>query len=90
MGHCTNMVAGIVGAGMDSTLTNCTVENTTLTANGLEKAATWGDNVHDIGLVGGGLENCTLTGCSASNSTVTINGVYAYGIGGLAGCAMTR
>lgn len=89
MGTAPNMVAGIVGAGMDSTLTNCTVENTTLTANGLEKAATWGDNVHDIGLVGGGLENCTLTGCSASNSTVTINGVYAYGIGGLAGCAMT-
>lgn len=84
-----NMVAGIVGAGMDSTLTNCTVENTTLTANGLDAATALGDNVHDIGLVGGGLEGCTLSGCSASDSTVTVTGPYAFGIGGLSGCAMS-
>lgn len=84
-----NMVAGIVGAGMDSTLTNCTVKNTTLTANGLNAATALGDNVHDIGLVGGGLEGCTLSGCSASDSTVTVTGPYAFGIGGLSGCAMS-
>ena len=83
-----NMMAGIVGAGMDSTVTGCTVENTELTANGFGNADGWGTNVHDIGLLGGGLEDTSLSGCTVQNSTIEITGPSAYGIGGLSGCAM--
>ncbi len=83
-----NMVAGIVGAGMSSTVTDCTVANTKLTANGFETADGWGSNVHDIGLVGGGLEGTSLSGCTVQDSSITIDGPSAFGVGGLSGCAM--
>lgn len=83
-----NMVAGIVGAGMDSTIKNCTVNNTNLNVTGLSKATAWGDNVHDIGLLGGGLESTSLENCTVTDSTINITGAYTFGIGGLSGCAM--
>ena len=83
-----NMVAGIVGAGMDSTIRNCTVENTNLNVAGFSSADGWGTNVHDIGLLGGGLEGTSLYSCKAKNSAISITGPYTFGIGGLSGCAM--
>ncbi len=83
-----NMVAGIVGAGMDSTIKNCTVENTKMTVTGLTQAAGWGTNVHDMGLLGGGLEGTPLEGCTVKNSELSVTGAYSFGIGGLSGCAM--
>lgn len=83
-----NMVAGIVGAGMDSTIKNCTVENTKMTVTGLTQAAGWGTNVHDMGLLGGGLEGTSLEGCTVKNSELSVTGAYSFGIGGLSGCAM--
>ncbi|WP_369282132.1 S-layer homology domain-containing protein [Oscillibacter sp. GMB15532] len=85
-----NMVAGIVGAGMDSTILNCDVSGTTLTMDGISGAAYSGANVHDAGLVVGGMEGCTLENCTATGGgvEVTTAGEYAFGIGGLAGCAI--
>ena len=83
-----NMVAGIVGAGMDSTIKNCTVENTKMTVTGLTQAAGWGSNVHDMGLLGGGLEGTSLEDCTVKNSELIVTGAYSFGIGGLSGCAM--
>ena len=83
-----NMVAGIVGAGMDSTIKNCSVENTKMTVTGLTQAAGWGTNVHDMGLLGGGLEGTSLEGCTVKNSELSVTGAYSFGIGGLSGCAM--
>ena len=83
-----NMVAGIVGAGMDSTIKDCTVENTKMTVTGLQQAAGWGSNVHDMGLLGGGLEGTSLEGCTVKNSELIVTGAYSFGIGGLSGCAM--
>ena len=83
-----NMVAGIVGAGMDSTIKDCTVENTKMTVTGLTQAAGWGTNVHDMGLLGGGLEGTSLEGCTVKNSELIVTGAYSFGIGGLSGCAM--
>ena len=83
-----NMVAGIVGAGMDSNIKNCTVNNTNLNVTGLSKATAWGENVHDIGLLGGGLESTSLENCTVTDSTINITGAYTFGIGGLSGCAM--
>lgn len=83
-----NMVAGIVGAGMDSTIKDCTVENTKMTVTGLTQAAGWGTNVHDMGLLGGGLEGTSLEGCTVKNSELKVTGAYSFGIGGLSGCAM--
>lgn len=83
-----NMVAGIVGAGMDSTIKNCTVENTKMTVTGLTQAAGWGSNVHDMGLLGGGLEGTSLEDCTVKNSELSVTGAYSFGIGGLSGCAM--
>ena len=83
-----NMVAGIVGAGMDSTIKDCTVENTKMTVTGLTQAAGWGTNVHDMGLLGGGLEGTSLEGCTVKNSELSVTGAYSFGIGGLSGCAM--
>ena len=83
-----NMVAGIVGAGMDSTIKKCTVENTKMTVTGLAQAAGWGSNVHDMGLLGGGLEGTSLEGCTVKNSELSVTGAYSFGIGGLSGCAM--
>lgn len=89
-GNAANMVAGIVGAGMDSTILNCDVSGTTLTMDGISGAAYSGGNVHDAGLVAGGLEGCTLENCTASDGSVEVTaaGVFAFGIGGLAGCAI--
>ena len=83
-----NMVAGIVGAGMDSTIKGCTVENTKMTVIGLTQAAGWGTNVHDMGLLGGGLEGTSLEGCTVKNSELSVTGTYSFGIGGLSGCAI--
>ena len=83
-----NMVAGIVGAGMDSTIKNCSVENTKMTVTGLTEANGWGTNVHDMGLLGGGLEGTSLEGCTVKNSELSVTGAYSFGIGGLSGCAM--
>ena len=83
-----NMMAGIVGAGMDSTVTGCKVEKTTLTATGFGNADGWGTNVHDIGLLGGGLENTSLSDCTVQDSSIEITGPSAFGVGGLSGCAM--
>ena len=83
-----NMVAGIVGAGMDSNIKNCTVNNTNLTAAGVDYATAWGENVHDIGLLGGGLESTSLENCTVADSAINITGAYTFGIGGLSGCAM--
>ena len=83
-----NMVAGIVGAGMDSTIKSCTVNNTNLNVTGLGNAAAWGENVHDIGLLGGGLESTSLENCTVADSAINITGAYTFGIGGLSGCAM--
>lgn len=86
-GAAPNMIAGIVGAGMDSTIANCSVADTTITVNCISNATTWGENVHDIGLVGGGLEGCNLANCSAGDSSIIADGAYCFGIGGLSGCA---
>ena len=83
-----NMVAGIVGAGMDSNIKNCTVNNTNLNVTGLGNATAWGENVHDIGLLGGGLESTSLENCTVADSAINITGAYTFGIGGLSGCAM--
>ncbi|MBS4880758.1 MAG: S-layer homology domain-containing protein [Firmicutes bacterium] len=83
-----NMVAGIVGAGMDSTIKGCTVENTKMTVTGLTQAAGWGSNVHDMGLLGGGLAGTSLEGCTVKNSELSVTGTYSFGIGGLSGCAI--
>ncbi|WP_312279974.1 S-layer homology domain-containing protein [Oscillibacter sp.] len=89
-GNAANMVAGIVGAGMDSTILNCDVSGTTLTMDGISGAAYSGANVHDAGLVAGGMEGCTLEKCTATDGSVEVTtaGEYAFGIGGLAGCAI--
>lgn len=83
-----NMVAGLVGAGMKSTITDCKVEKTNLTAAGVDNATAWGENVHDMGLLGGGLESTPLEDCTVADSTINITGDYTFGIGGLSGCAM--
>lgn len=89
-GNAANMVAGIVGAGMDSTILNCDVSGTTLTMDGISGAAYSGANVHDAGLVAGGMEGCTLENCTATGGSVEVTtaGAFAFGIGGLAGCAI--
>lgn len=88
-GAAPNMVAGVVGAGMDSNISGCDITGTTLTMESVSDAAALGGNVHDAGLVGGGLEGCNLKECSAENSRVTVNGAYCFGIGGLSGCAIS-
>ncbi|WP_312636269.1 S-layer homology domain-containing protein [Oscillibacter sp.] len=89
-GNAANMVAGIVGAGMDSTILNCDVSGTTLTMDGISGATGSGENVHDAGLVAGGMEGCTLENCTATGGSVEVTdaGAFAFGIGGLAGCAI--
>jgi len=88
-GAAPNMVAGIVGAGMDSTILNCDVTGTALTMMTVGGASALGENAHDAGLVGGGLEGCNLANCSARDSSVTVDGTYCFGIGGLSGCAIS-
>ncbi|WP_293009588.1 MULTISPECIES: S-layer homology domain-containing protein [unclassified Oscillibacter] len=85
-----NMVAGIVGAGMDSTILNCDVSGTALTMDGISGATVSGANVHDAGLVAGGLEGCTLERCTVNSGSVEVTtaGGFAFGIGGLAGCSI--
>lgn len=87
-GQAPNMIAGILGAGMDSSLKNCDVSGCTLTMNTLPDAVTLTSNVHDAGLLGGGLENCVLEACTVSDSSILVDGSYCFGIGGLSGCAM--
>ena len=70
------MIAGVVGAGMSSTVTDCVAEDVNVTIP---------DNTANAGLVGGGLELCDVSGCTASG-TVTA-GNDCYGLGGVIGCA---
>lgn len=83
-----NMTAAVVGAGMNSTIVNCDVSDTEVIAESMTKAEGIGENNHDIGIVGGGLEGSTLEKCTAKNCNVNAEGNYCYGIGGLAGCAI--
>lgn len=83
-----NMTAAVVGAGMDSTIINCDVSDTKVIAESVTKAENLGENNHDIGVVGGGLEGSTLEKCTVKDSEVIAEGSYCYGIGGLAGCAI--
>ncbi|MCD8017800.1 MAG: S-layer homology domain-containing protein [Oscillospiraceae bacterium] len=85
-----NMVGGIIGGGMDAAVTGCTVNGVTMTVQTIDGAAVIGGNVHDLGLLGGGLEGCTISNCTVSDSSLTLSGdcTYAFGIGGLSGCAM--
>ncbi|KXL54224.1 endo-1,4-beta-xylanase A precursor [Anaerotignum neopropionicum] len=84
-----NMLAGVVGAGIDTTILNCDVTGTTMTMEVIEDASMLGTNVHDIGLVGGGLEGCNLENCTADDSSIAVDGDYCFGIGGLSGCAIS-
>ncbi len=84
-----NMLAGIVGAGMDSSISKCDVTGTTMGMAVVDGANMLGMNVHDIGLVSGGLEGCNLDECTAGNSSITADGDYCFGIGGLTGCGMS-
>lgn len=59
-----------------------------MTVTGLTAASGWGANVHDMGLLGGGLEGTSLEGCTVKNSELSVTGAYSYGIGGLSGCAI--
>ena len=92
-----NMLAAVVGAGMDSTMIGCDVADTTITvetvANTNTDQDTYGSNAHDIGLVGGGLEDTNLDTCNAAG-TISIGARvagddYVFGVGGLSGCAMS-
>lgn len=83
-----NMVAGVVGAGMDSTLVNCDASGVTVTMESYDEASGLAYNVHDAGILGGGLEGSTLENCTAADSSITADGPYIFGIGGLSGCAM--
>ena len=60
----SNMVGGVVGAGMDSVIADCSAA-----AN-----IVLGDGAHDAGLVGGGLEVTSVLNCSASGSITAGSG----------------
>ena len=68
------MYGGIVGAGMMSTIENCTAR----------ADITIPDGTANAGLVGGGLEMTSVIGCTATG-TVTA-GSNCYGLGGISGC----
>ena len=70
----SNMVGGVVGAGMDSVIADCTA-----TAD-----IVLGDGAHDAGIVGGGLEVTSVLNCSASGSITAGSG--CFGLGGVSGC----
>ena len=76
MGQAANadMVGGIVGAGMNSVIRNCTAAADIIIPDG-------GTNA---GIVGGGLEVTDVIGCKASG-TITA-GDNCMGLGGVAGC----
>lgn len=68
------MYGGIVGAGMGSTVENCTAQADIVLPDGTANA----------GIVGGGLELTSVVGCTATG-TVTA-GNDCYGLGGISGC----
>ena len=68
------MYGGIVGAGMNSLITDCEAD----------AAITLPDNVANAGLVGGGLEMTSVVNCTAAG-TITA-GAGCYGLGGISGC----
>ncbi|MBR1737827.1 MAG: copper amine oxidase N-terminal domain-containing protein [Firmicutes bacterium] len=71
----TDMIGGIVGAGMDSKMNNCSAENITLNlVSGASNA----------GLAAGGFEVCSISGVNTSG---IINAEdNCTGLGGVAGC----
>ena len=68
------MYGGVVGAGMDSWIRDCSAQADVVIPDGTANA----------GIVGGGLELTSLVNCNASG-TVTA-GDNCYGIGGVSGC----
>ena len=68
------MFGGIVGAGMDSLITDCEAE----------AAITLPDNTANAGIIGGGLEMTSVVNCTAAG-TITA-GNNCYGLGGISGC----
>lgn len=84
-----NMMAGVVGAGMNSSISECDVTGTTMEMESVAGASMLSTNIHDIGLVSGGLEGCNVGKCTAANSSITAVGDYCFGIGGLSGCGMS-
>lgn len=69
-----DMVGGIVGAGMDSVIRDCTASADIIIPDG-------GSNA---GIVGGGLEVTNVIGCKASGAITA--GDNCMGLGGVAGC----
>jgi len=68
------MYGGIVGAGMGSTIRDCSAEAEIVLPDGTANA----------GIVGGGLEMTSVTGCMATGSVTAGN--ECYGLGGVSGC----
>ena len=84
-----NMIAFITGAGMDSEFNDCDVEGAAAVIETKSEASAYTENVHDVGILGGGFEGCKLYNCTVKNSSINVdNGPYVYGIGGLSGCAV--
>ncbi len=69
-----NMIGGIVGAGMDSVIADCTAEADIVV----------GDGAHDAGLIGGGLEVTSVLTCTASGTITAGDGAYGFGV--ISGC----
>ncbi len=85
-----NMIAFITGAGMDSKFNDCDVEGAAAVIDTKSAASAYTENVHDVGILGGGFEGCDLYNCTVKNSSINVdNGPYVYGIGGLSGCAVS-
>ena len=68
------MYGAVAGAGMMSTLKNCSAS----------ADINIPDNTANAGLVGGGLEMTSVIGCSATGSITAGNN--CYGLGGISGC----
>lgn len=68
------MYGGIVGAGMDSLITDCEAQ----------ADISLPDNVANAGIVGGGLELTSVVNCTSSGNITA--GANCYGLGGISGC----
>lgn len=85
-----NMIALVTGAGMDSEFNYCDVDGAKVVVETKSEASAYTENVHDVGILGGGFEGCRLYNCTVKNSSINVdNGPYVYGIGGLSGCAVS-
>lgn len=85
-----NMIALVTGAGMDSEFNYCDVDDAKVVVETKSEASAYTENVHDVGILGGGFEGCRLYNCTVKNSSINVdNGPYVYGIGGLSGCAVS-